>query len=39
MKEYYVIEIGFNGAGGAGGDVAKSFTLDKYIWFAESLRA
>ncbi|MBC7010644.1 hypothetical protein BIZ38_19555 [Pseudoalteromonas sp. BZK2] len=37
MKEYYVIEIGFNGAGGAGGDVAKSFTLDKdkALWFAE----
>ena len=40
MKEYYVVEIGYSGAGGAGGaggDVAKRFTLDKdkALWFAE----
>ncbi|EWH04467.1 hypothetical protein AT00_19785 [Pseudoalteromonas lipolytica SCSIO 04301] len=34
MKEYYVVEIGYSGAGG---DVAKRFTLDKdkALWFAK----
>ena len=32
MKEYYVVEIGYNGAGG---DVAKSFTLDKESGFVK----